>query len=411
MYTLEEKNPYISVILPCLNEEKAIDFCIESITEVVRKNNLNTEIIVVDNGSTDTSVQIVQNLILKYSSNLRQNHLGQNHSTQQNHLNENHTALLLLQEPIKGYGSAYLSGLRVAKGKYIFMADADATYDFADIPKFIKKLEEGNDLVVGNRFSGMMESNSMTFLHRWIGNPILSSLVKLFFKVKIHDIHCGARAISKEAYDKITLYTLGMEFASEMIIKAAKAKLKIVEIPIKYKMRIGESKLETFSDGWRHLRFILLYSPIVIFLIPGLLLFLYGLISMFVLYIGDFSLFGIKLYFHPMFLSSLCMILGYELMFFTGFSKVYAFTHLGDRDKFVEKLFKFMTLEKALATGAILALFSIIIFLSIFVGWIESNLGNLNQTKNLIVALTFAVIGIQTITGSFMISILGIKEK
>ncbi len=384
---METKEPYISVILPCLNEEKAIDFCVKSIVEVTSKNNLDAEIIVVDNGSTDNSQQIVQKLILNYSN------------------------LVLLHEPVKGYGSAYQNGLRNARGKYIFMTDADATYDFEDIPRFIKKLEEGNDLVVGNRFSGMMESNSMTFSHKWIGNPILSLLVKLFFKVKIHDIHCGARAISREAYSKITLYTLGMEFASEMIIKSAKAKLKVAEIPIKYKMRIGQSKLETFSDGWRHLRFILLYSPIVIFLIPGMLLFLYGLVSMFVLYIGNFSLFGIKLYFHPMFLSSLCMILGYELIFFTGFSKTYAITHLGDKDKFVEKLFKFMTLEKAILIGGILTLASLIVFISIFVGWVENNLSDLNQTKNLIIALTFAIIGIQTITGSFMLSILGIKEK
>jgi glycosyltransferase involved in cell wall biosynthesis len=388
---LEKEIPYISVIIPCLNEEKAIAFCIESIIKTVDRYNLKAEIIVVDNGSTDSSVQIVQKLIHDSKADIPK--------------------IVLIQEIIKGYGSAYQSGLRNACGKYIFMADADATYDFADIPKFIKKLEEGNDLVVGNRFSGMMESNSMTFLHKWIGNPILSSLVRIFFKIKIHDIHCGARAMSKEAYNKLTLYTLGMEFASEMIIKAAKAKLKIVEIPIKYKMRIGESKLETFSDGWRHLRFILLYSPIVIFLIPGLLLFLYGLISMAVLYIGNFSFFGITLYFHPMFLSSLCMILGYELIFFTAFSKVYAWTHLGDVDTFLEKLFKIVSLEKALIVGGILTLASLIIFISIFAGWIISNLGSLDQTKNLILALTFAVIGAQTVTGSFMLSILGIKEK
>lgn len=384
---MEDKKPYISVVLPCLNEEKALAFCVESIFEVTTKRNLDIEIIIIDNGSTDRSIEIIQDL------------------------SRHHPNLVLAKEPIKGYGSAYQHGLRIAKGKYIFMADADATYDFEDIPRFIEKLEQGNDLVVGNRFSGKMEQNSMTFLHKWIGNPILSSLVKLFFKVKIHDIHCGARAISKEAYSKITLYTLGMEFASEMIIKTAKAKLKIVEIPISYKTRIGESKLETFKDGWRHLRFILLYSPIVIFLIPGLLLFLYGLISMFVLYIGNFSLFGIKLYFHPMFLSSLCMILGYELIFFTGFSRVYAMTHLGDKDLFVERIFKFLTLEKALSFGATLTIASMLVFFFIFMGWMQSDLGALDQTKNLILALTFAVIGVQTITGSFMISMLGIKEK
>ncbi len=381
------KKPYISVILPCLNEEKGISVCIESINKTAKDSDLDIEIIVVDNGSTDSSVEIVQNLSIKFPN------------------------IILEKEHIKGYGSAYLHGLAKANGKYIFMADADNTYDFDDIPKFIKKLEQGNDMVVGNRFSGMMESNSMTFSHRWIGNPILSTLVRLFFKIKIHDIHCGARAISKEAYSRLTLYTLGMEFASEMIIKAAKANLKIVEIPIKYRLRIGESKLETFSDGWRHLRFILLYSPVVIFLIPGLLLFLFGIISMLILFIGNFSIFGITLYFHPMFLSSLCIILGYELIFFTGFSRIYAVTHLGDTDKVIEKLFNFLTLEKAIALGSVIAVASIVVFVTIFAQWIGSGLGGLDQTKNMIVALTLAVVGIQTIMGSFMLSILGIKEK
>ena len=381
------KEPYISVILPCLNEEKAIAFCLESINRVAKKENLNLEIIVVDNDSTDNSAKIVKEEAQKYGN------------------------IILEHEPIRGYGSAYLHGFSVAKGKYIFMADADTTYDFEDIPRFISKLEEGNDFVVGNRFSGMMEKNSMTFLHRKIGNPILSSLVKLFFNVKIHDIHCGARAISKEAALKLTLNTLGMEFASEMIVKASKEKLKVTEIPIKYKARIGESKLESFSDGWRHLRFILLYSPIVIFLIPGIILFLYGLISMIVLYIGNFSLFGIKLYFHPMFLSSLCMILGYELILFTSFSRIYAVTHLGDKDKIFTKIFKFVTLEKALLFGSLLTVISLLVFVSIFIGWIGNNMPSLDQTKNLIIALTLAVIGLQTITGAFMISILGIKEK
>jgi glycosyltransferase involved in cell wall biosynthesis len=385
--TQKNNNPYISIILPCLNEEKGLPVCIESINRIAQKEGLDIEILVVDNGSTDSSIKIIQDLSTKFSY------------------------LALEQEDVKGYGSAYLHGLAKARGKYIFMADADATYDFEDIPKFIKKLEEGNDMVVGNRFSGMMDSNSMTFLHKWVGNPILSSLVRLFFKIKIHDIHCGARAISKEAYQRLTLYTLGMEFASEMIIKASKAKLKIVEIPIKYRMRIGESKLETFSDGWRHLRFILLYSPIVIFLIPGLLLFLAGLISMLILYIGSFSLFGITLYFHPMFLSSLCIILGYELIFFTGFSKIYAVTHLGDTDKIIEKLFKFLTLEKAIMLGGIIAVAGVALFITIFIQWVGSNLSGLDQTKNLIVALTLAIIGIQTVMGSFMLSILGIKEK
>ena len=234
----------ISIIIPCLNEEKSIGLCLSEIIKVISSNSLDAEIVVVDNDSEDATASIV----LDYQKK-----------------NQN---INLIKEKHRGYGSAYLAGLKASSGKYIFMADADNTYDFSDIPIFINKLKNENyDLVIGNRFSGMMDRKSMPWLHRYVGNPVLSFLVRLFFKIKIKDIHCGARAIKKEALDKIVLYTAGMEFASEMIIKVSKAKLKITEVPIIYKNRIGESKLKSFSDGWRHLRFILLYSPNFLFLI------------------------------------------------------------------------------------------------------------------------------------------------
>ncbi len=386
-FQTENNADLISVILPCLNEEKGLELCINTINSTARENNLNLEIIVVDNGSTDNSQDVTRKMQEKYGN------------------------IVLEEEKIKGYGSAYLHGFSKARGKYLIMGDADNTYDFTAIPTFINKLKEGYDFVVGNRFAGLMERNAMTFSHKWIGNPILSSLVRIFFKIKIHDIHCGLRAITKISYDKLSLSTLGMEFASEMIIKASRAKLKITEIPTKYTTRIGESKLETFNDGWRHLRFILLYSPKIIFLIPGITLFLIGLIALIALSIGNISIGGITLYFHPMFMSSLLMILGYELIFFTGFSRIYAITHLGEHDKMIEKLFKFITLERALALGSVIFLISLSIYIKIFVDWISSDMKDLFETKSLIVALTFSVIGIQTIMGAFMISILNIKDK
>lgn len=377
----------ISVILPCLNEEKGLGLCIETINTTAKENNLNLEIIVVDNGSTDKTQDVARNMQEKYGN------------------------IFLEEEKIKGYGSAYLHGLSVARGEYLIMGDADNTYDFTTIPKLVDKLIEGFDFVVGNRFAGLMERNAMTFSHKWIGNPILSSLVRLFFKIKIHDIHCGLRAIKKDAYNKLSLSTLGMEFASEMIIKASRAKLKITEIPTRYTTRIGESKLETFKDGWRHLRFILLYSPKIIFLIPGIMLFLIGFVALIALSISNISIGGITLYFHPMFISSLLMILGYELIFFTGFSRIYAITHLGEQDRTIEKLFRFVSLERALAFGSLIFLISLSIYIKIFVEWISSDMKDLFETKSLIVALTFSVIGIQTIMGALMISILNIKDR
>jgi len=385
--TNAEKALKLSIILPCLNEESAIGDCLESIHSVISKNHIDAEIIVVDNGSTDNSVKIIES----------KQHLFKHFS--------------LFIEKKRGYGAAYMRGLKEARGEYIFMADADNTYDFGQIPEFLKKLEAGADLVVGNRFSGVMEKKSMPWLHRNIGNPFLSLLVKTFFKVKIGDIHCGARAISKKAYEKINLNTQGMEFASEMIIKAAKAKLVIAEIPVSYKKRTGESKLRSFRDGWRHLRFILLYSPLVLFLIPGALLFIGGCIGIIVFYYSTPSFLNITFYIHPMFLFSGCIIAGYQLVYFAFFARIYAITHMGERDPIFEKLFRYVTIEKASILGLVLLAISLLIYLSIFLQWVHSGLSPLNEIKNSIVALTLLVVGIETISSAFMLSIIGIQEK
>jgi len=377
----------LSIILPCLNEESAIGDCLESIHSAILKNHIDAEIIVVDNGSSDNSIKIIESkkYIFKYFS--------------------------LFIEKRRGYGAAYMRGLKEARGEYIFMADADNTYDFGQIPEFLKKLEAGADLIVGNRFSGTMEKKSMPWLHRNIGNPFLSLLVKKFFKVKIGDIHCGARAISKKAYEKINLNTQGMEFASEMIIKAAKAKLIIAEIPVSYRKRTGESKLRSFRDGWRHLRFILIYSPIVLFLIPGSVLFIIGGIGMIIFYAGTPSFLNVTFYIHPMFLFSGCIIAGYQLIYFAFFARIYAITHMQEKDPLFEKLFKYITIEKASILGIIFLIISLFIYLSIFLQWIHSGFSPLNEIKNSIVALTLLVVGIETISSAFMLSIIGIQEK
>lgn len=251
----------------------------------------------------------------------------------------------------------------------------------------------------------------MSWHHKYIGNPILSFLAKKFFGIEISDIHCGERALSKKAFEKMTLYTAGMEFASEMIIKAAKANLKITELPVSYEPRIGESKLRSFRDGWRHLRFIFLYSPLVLFLIPGIILFSIGLISILVLYFGTFSLGNIRLSLHPMFLSAGSIIAGYQLIYFALFAKTYAITHMGEKSELFETLFKYITIESAGITGMAFILCGTALYSFIVYHWIHQNFGSLNEIKNSIAALTLLVIGVQTISSSFMLSIIGIKER
>jgi glycosyltransferase involved in cell wall biosynthesis len=383
----QDSDPEISVVIPCLNEEEGILYCLNQIESTLSAIGTSIEVVVVDNASTDRTAEIVREKM------------------------QNHAWLRLVEEQVRGYGSAYLRGLKSAKGTYFFMADADGTYDFKDIPRYIEKLRAGADMVIGDRFAHGLAKGTMPWLNRYVGNPVLSTITRLFFKIRIHDIHCGARAMSRVAFQKITLYTTGMEFASEMIIKAAKAGLQIEEIPITYSPRIGESKLNSFGDGWRHLRFILLYSPLILFTLPGMLLFLIGVISMTLLYFSHLAIFDIQLFVHPMFLSAILLLLGYQLIFFGGFAKTYAITHLGDTNTTLQWMFRHLTIEKAGIVGIFLTLLGLCVYILIYSRWYQSGFGSLNEIKNSIVALTLFVLGIQTFFSAFMLSIIGIKER
>lgn len=377
----ETNNPELSIVLPCRNEEKALQKCLSQIKKVIVKNNLYVEIIVSDS-STDSCP-----IIAKKNN------------------------VVLVKHDKEGYGIAYLEGFKQAKGKYIFMADCDGTYDFNEIPLFLKYLREGYDFVIGNRFAYNLEKGVMPWSHKYIGNPILSGILRIFFGTNIKDSHCGMRALSKEALDRLNLGTSGMEFASEMVVKATKKKLMIKELPIKYYPREGESKLNSFKDGWRHLRFMLLYSPLFLFFMPGIILFIIGLETLFWFYFGAPRILGIRLYYHPMFISSLFIIIGYQLMIFSAFSKIYSITHLHEKNDFVERMFRLITLERSIVIGSLILLVGLIIYLYIFISWIKSGFGSLNEIKNSILALTMITLGIQTIFSSFILSILGIKEK
>ncbi|MDX9893647.1 MAG: glycosyltransferase family 2 protein [Patescibacteria group bacterium] len=370
----------ISIVLPCRNEEQAVAHCLQEVERVIKTSNLNAEVIVSDS-SQDKSPMIAREF-------------GVN----------------LVSHQKEGYGAAYFEGFKAAKGEYIFLADCDGTYDFAELPKFISYLDQGYDFVIGDRFLGNIEKGAMPWLHRYIGSPLLSLIFSFLFWKKIGDINCGMRALTKEALSSLKLRTTGMEFASEMVIKASRQNLKIKETPINYFRRQGKSKLRSFADGWRHLRFMLLYSPWFLFLVPGSILFLVGLI-LFLILLFQPAIWGLKFYYHPMFLASALVITGYQLIIFSVFAKTYAITHLGEQSVILGRLHKFLTIEKASLFGLGLGFLGLLIYGYIFYHWVKSGFGPLAQVQNSVIALTLIVFSLQTIFSSFMLSILGIKEE
>ncbi len=383
---MENKNqPKLSVILPCLNEEQSIEKCINDIRNEL-ESKIDYEIIVINNNSTDNSQKILDNFKKNFSN------------------------LKVYFEPKIGYGSSCNKGLKTASGKYLILMDIDQTYPPEKILDFVNGLDKGSDFVIGNRFTGEIKKGAMPALHQFIGNPVLSFLLRMFFKTNVRDSHCGMRAIRKKSYDKLHFKTSGMEFASEMVVKVIQANLKISEVAISYHPRIGESKLKSFRDGWRHLRFMLLYSPLYLFLAPGFVLFLIGLISMSVIYFTKVNLAGIQLIIHPIFVSSLLIITGYQLMIFAAFAKSYAITHLGENSYFLNKVFKYLSIDKVVVLGIISLLTGFTIYLLILHRWISSDFGSLDEIKNAIIGLTLMVVGVQTISSAFMMSIVSIKE-
>jgi len=372
--------PELSIILPCRNEEQALPYCLNQIKQVIKQHNLNAEIIVSDS-SIDKSPEIARK-----------------------------EKVILVKHDKEGYGIAYLEAFKHARGKYIFMADCDGTYDFNEIPNFLNSLKQGYDFVIGNRFAYSHEKGAMPWSHKYIGNPILSGLLRLFFGTTIKDSYCGMRAIKKQALERIDLQTTGMEFALDMVIKSLKYKLRIKELPIHYHKRIGNSKLKTLLDGWRSIRFMLLYSPLYLFFIPGFILFFIGITTLIWFSFTDPVLFGKTFYLHPMFLSAGLVIVGYQLITFSVFAKTYAIFHLNETSP-LTKFYKYITIENASITGILIAIAGAIIYLTVLIKWINSNFGYIEETKTLILGLTLGIIGIQTIFSSFMLSILTIKER
>lgn len=377
-------NVDVSIVLPCLNEEEAIGSCIDSISATVRRHSLNAEILVVDNASTDRSADIARE----------------------------HGARVVFQ-PLRGYGNAYLKGFAEARGRFLVMVDADNTYDFRDIAAFVELLTQGQDLVIGNRFSGRMAKGAMTWSHRYIGNPLLSGLLNALFHTGVHDAHCGMRALTKDAYQRMHLRTGGMEFASEMVINASKAGLTITERPIAYHPRTGESKLHTVRDGWRHLRFMLLYSPTHVFLAPGLFLFLLGLTVMAILLPAPVVAFGHNWDVHTMMLGSVVSIIGLQILLLGLFARFFSLTEEldGQRDAVLQVLSRWFNLERGLIIGCMILLAGFSIDARVLITWVVvAHLGHLAQIRETVFATALIAIGVQIFFGSFFLSYLQFRK-
>lgn len=382
--SVNRESPEVSVVMPCLNEEETIGVCVEKVLKAFNDFNIKGEIIVSDNGSTDRSIEIASS----FGERVR-----------------------VVHQPRKGYGSAYLKGLDNARGRFIVIGDSDDSYDFYELQRLLKPLkEEGFDMVIGSRFKGQILPGAMPWANRYIGNPILSGMLRILFRTNISDSHSGFRSFTKEAYEKMALRTTGMEFASEIIVSAVRNNLKIKEIPIRYHPRKGVSKLNPLRDAWRHVRFMLLYSPDYIFLIPGGLIFAIGFAGLMFFFEGPVRIFGHIYEFHAMIFSSMLVLLGFQILNFGFCAKTYALVEGFERKRGAfARLYKFFTLERGILFGAALVGAGAVMSLSIVQKWIT--FGSFSQEGRELFAFTLVLIGAQTVFSSFLISLLGLKEK
>jgi glycosyltransferase involved in cell wall biosynthesis len=374
------EKPRVSVVIPCLNEAENIQECVGRATRVLAESGLAGEVIVADNGSDDGSAELAKQ-----------------------------AGALVVHEPRRGYGSAYLAGFAAAQGEYVVMADADLTYDWSEIPHFVAKLDSGADLVMGDRMDNI-HPGAMPWLHRYVGNPVLSGVLNLFFRTGVRDAHCGMRGFRRNILPRLDLRTTGMEFASEMVIRASKENLAITQIPIEYHPRGGESKLSSFRDGWRHLRFLLVHSPTHLFLVPGVVMLILGtLISAASLF--HVNIFGREWQLHSMIGGSLLMIVGTQIACLGLCAHAYGMYFMGDRDPWFERMRARFRLEHGLLVGGGICLAGLAVAAVIVVRWADRGFGVLSEERLAVFGATLVVVGLQVFFSSFLLSILGLRRR
>jgi glycosyltransferase involved in cell wall biosynthesis len=377
----------VSIVMPCLNEAETLAACIQKAQAAIENDGLSAEIIVADNGSTDGSQAIAKELGARLVTVAR-----------------------------KGYGSALIGGIEAAQGQFVIMGDADDSYDFTAIEPLIARLRDGYDLVVGNRFLGGIEPGAMPWSHRWIGNPVLTLISRIFFHTPVGDAHCGMRGFRKDAYDRMHLRATGMEFASEMVIKASLKGMRIAEVPVALRPdgRTRPPHLRTWRDGWRHLRFMLLFSPRWLFLYPGLALFAVGVLLSALLLPGPLRVGGIRLDVHTLLVAGFLALIGYQLVLFAVFTKIFAIrTGFHPPHPVLQAVFRYVTLEVGLATGALMVLVGFVALVLAVASWSAIGFGNLDPSltmREVIPAVVLLALGTQTVFASFFISILSIDR-
>lgn len=368
---MADRHIEVSVVMPCLNEEASVGVCVKKALEAMASHGYSGEVVVCDNGSTDDSAAVAE------AAGAR-----------------------VVHESTPGYGAALMGGITAAWGQYIIMGDADDTYDFGEVPGFVERMRAGADLVMGSRFAGRILPGAMPWSHQYIGNPVLTGILNLFFHSGVSDAHCGMRGFTKAAYERMKVQTTGMEFASEMVIKATQMHMKIEEVPITYYPRAGESKLSSLRDGWRHLRFMLMYSPTWLFFIPGAVLFLVGLALILASQTFPGALSG-----------SLLTLLGFQAVNLGLYARTYVqVEHFEEHDPIMELIWRYFDLEKGILLGIVMVILGILGFAFSLGGWTTS-LGEAGAARGPILGMTLTVAGVQTIFSSFFLSMMGIPRK
>jgi len=370
--------PQVSVVIPCLNEAETIAECVTRARAVLDESGRAGEVIVVDNASDDGSGDIARA-----------------------------AGATVVHEERRGYGSAYLAGLAAARGDYIVMADADLTYDFREIPAFVRELDAGADFVVGNRLKGI-QPGAMSWVSR-VGNPILSGFLNMLYRTNVGDVHCGMRAIRRDVLPALHLRTTGMEFASEMVIRAAREKLDVREIPIQLHPRVGESKLSPLRDGWRHLRLMLVYNPNFLFTLPGAVMAGIGALIVLAVF-AHVPLFGRDLYVHSLILGCLLVILGVQAMSFGVCARAYMAYFIGGEDHAFDRARARLRLEHGLLIAALFVLCGIALVAVVLANWASQGFGTLREERLAIVAATWIAVGAQIFFTSFLLSVIGLRR-